>query len=497
MLSPAQRHQIRLKREARAALRKKRSDARAQARAERQSDLFNKRIARAIARIKKREDKRRSRRDRKHRNPNYITDVPIQGTIWPVAPTANGTGTWKVYTFPVWKRDRFYRTGGANTPKPHAQWTDYFGYKRSFKSALNRTENLRTWFNTGQQAYVTRSWVVNSVTSEQMVLKDTALLKEHEEKAFAKLYHKFQQQRNAEWDAMVSLGEARETVVTLLRTARRLTTAYSQLKKGDVTGFRDLVTATNATWFRLKSRTRKSGTQYWSTRQHSWVTPAEIWLENYYSWVPLLQDLDDAAQYYARKCIEQRLGYRKVSGWSGGERQSQVESWGIYTASEISSKVLTSVSYRQTVWARPRFYREITSLSQLDYTDIASVAWGLAPLSFVADWVINVGEVLGSLAEFKNWQVEKYQKSYSYTQNETVYASRVTGNGYSNTRVTTTKGYTNAYSEWNRAQHVFPNALPLHSKLTNPWKTPRVLSALSLLAVAFGGRLPPNLKTPV
>jgi hypothetical protein len=55
----------------------------------------------------------------------------------------------------------------------------------------------------------------------------------------------------------------------------------------------------------------------------------------------------------------------------------------------------------------PSWARQPSTLDELGFTDPFTLAWELLPLSFVVDWIVNVGQVLQSLFEFRQWSVIK------------------------------------------------------------------------------------------
>lgn len=119
---------------------------------------------------------------------------------------------------------------------------------------------------------------------------------------------------------------------------------------------------------------------------------ANNFLETHFGWVPLCQDIHDAAQ-----AISQPLKSTKV----------------VKSASERFSNELHSGTppyYRNfgtygTVKVRVSAYVKCTNpalhlASNLGLTNPAALAWELIPFSFVVDWFANVGQFVGQLDEF-------------------------------------------------------------------------------------------------
>lgn len=344
------------------------------------------------------------------------------------------------------------------------------------------------------------------------------LVSECENIALGKL-HRFMREQRSAWDAAVTAGEMRETVSMLVNTAQRVARAGLALKKGrlweageHLLGRYRYSTKTHYEVVRdsmLGAKPRRRLRKAERAELHRWIKEAkrknlswalnasEMWLTYRYGWRPLIYDLHTAARHLAERAVKGELGYQKISAKGSYEKEHAKAS--IYTPLG-HAEWKNEVQVRLTILAKPNFTKVGNSswLSELGFSNPASLAWELLPLSFVVDWFVNVGDVLSSIHEFSQWTVIRGQKSVFLRQ---TWQSRVdegvsvplacspwfkvkyTGN-ISQSRVETRA----VRSAW-----TLPTSLKLQA--SNPLDTTspksRIADALSLLAIAFSGSKPP------
>jgi hypothetical protein len=173
----------------------------------------------------------------------------------------------------------------------------------------------------------------------------------------------------------IFLGEGRESLGTIAEASRRIAKALKELRKGRVAAAAESL---------LSGKTRRKGrgvgrelvTQEWL---------ANNWLQLQYGWRPLLQDIYGAAQHFAAmQNRPQSLTYRASRSKTLPTRSSSP-----------SYPVLEGLSsYGKTIKA---VITRIDETSLLGLKDPASLAWELLPWSFVADWIIPIGNYLQAI----------------------------------------------------------------------------------------------------
>lgn len=135
---------------------------------------------------------------------------------------------------------------------------------------------------------------------------------------------------------------------------------------------------------------------------------ANCWLELRYGMTPLMIDAEKHIDYIRQKLADEqsnsvlrvaRSGSKTIeknSSWSGSpwcgleyvHETHASANWSL--AARASAGVLYSVSPRSNI-------EDLSAHLGLRVSDIPSTAWELIPLSFVADWAINVGDWLRAI----------------------------------------------------------------------------------------------------
>lgn len=167
------------------------------------------------------------------------------------------------------------------------------------------------------------------------------------------------------FNPLVTLGEGKESLSMILDAATRLGSALINVKSGNF-----------AKAFNSLKLGKVKGV---SSRK----TLSSNWLELQYGWVPLLSDIKSGAEAFASIYNEEKSVYT-VSMTKAGR---------IYSA--------PGYTCQGGAWAKKRLKaivrRNETSVFSPSIVDPAIVAWELLPLSFVADWMLPVGNYLEAL----------------------------------------------------------------------------------------------------
>lgn len=154
------------------------------------------------------------------------------------------------------------------------------------------------------------------------------------------------------------------------------------------------------------------------------------WLEYRYGWMPLIFSTYDALDTLGRRI---NSGLFPVTGRSGVKLKDTTTSGLSNDFSNPRTVVTRDFSFRTEITAQFR----LPEGNQLyDWTSLnpIGIAWELMPLSFVADWFVNVSDTL-TLWEnyflFANKFVRGYRtRSYKETVSTTSTASKQTPRGY-------------------------------------------------------------------
>lgn len=121
---------------------------------------------------------------------------------------------------------------------------------------------------------------------------------------------------------------------------------------------------------------------------------ASSWLELQYGWLPLMSDIYGAHQFLTgRRAVKGTLFNvkRTITDNDSQVISDQTQSWSV--TSNIQTKLITKVSLWYSVE-----YEALAEASKLGLLNPLEIAWELTPWSFVVDWILPVGNVLGALS---------------------------------------------------------------------------------------------------
>jgi hypothetical protein len=168
----------------------------------------------------------------------------------------------------------------------------------------------------------------------------------------------------------LALAEASKTSDLILGTARRIDGAIRALRRGN---FREVARQLN-------------------------ISPRAVhktWLEYKYGWMPLLMDVQGAAEFFAQSALPQRQIIRATASISESRKGSDETMAGPYydrywpVLESWEGRVQTKCELRAEL-TDPR----AVELQQLGLTNPALYVWERIPYSFVFDWFCSVGDWL-------------------------------------------------------------------------------------------------------
>jgi len=128
---------------------------------------------------------------------------------------------------------------------------------------------------------------------------------------------------------------------------------------------------------------------------------ASLWLEWTYGWSPLMGDIHTAINDYQKA---KREYYIRARGVAVDRSTQTIQTASSFGGGDFSPRVAYNISIQREALVK---YTSVYSLSTRSSSKLLasglvqnplSVAWELVPFSFVADWFINVGDVLYDLS---------------------------------------------------------------------------------------------------
>lgn len=171
--------------------------------------------------------------------------------------------------------------------------------------------------------------------------------------------------RGHNFNPLVTLGEGKESLNMVLDAASRISSALINVRRGRFSKAFDAL--------------KLAKVRGVSSRK----TLSSNWLELQYGWVPLLSDIKAGAEAFASLYNEERSVYTVNM-----TKQGRIYSDAGYTVNGGA-------------WSKQRLKaivrRNNTSAMTPSIVDPVLVAWELLPLSFVADWILPIGNYLEAL----------------------------------------------------------------------------------------------------
>lgn len=232
--------------------------------------------------------------------------------------------------------------------------------------------------------------------------------------------------RDHQFNAAVFSAESGKTVSMVLGAASKIAVAMLHVKNGRVVSACRVLGAEPPPYGSSRSLAGLL------VRRHRQALPprplnsrdaANVWLELQYGWKPLLSDVKNAAEALAERLIT-RPPVKHVSGeWPftytsyhtrGGYttlysvQQQPGGTWSTFC--NVSLTKAEQCEARRGFVAK-RISSQSVSLNNLGLINPLVVAWELLPLSFVADWFVNVGDCLEALSVTQGWEILDHWES--------------------------------------------------------------------------------------
>lgn len=153
---------------------------------------------------------------------------------------------------------------------------------------------------------------------------------------------------------------------------------------------------------------------------------ADVWLNFRYNIMPTVYLIEDSLAYIAKDLSQ-------FERWRGGKTTEFVHR---YKPSGFDVDEDSRVVHRCFIKRLIDLTNAPSKASQLLLTNVFVTAWELVPLSFVIDWVLNIGNVLTSLSPAGDYKAQvssyshKINHQVTYVHNDTNARVNVVGKSY-------------------------------------------------------------------
>jgi hypothetical protein len=207
----------------------------------------------------------------------------------------------------------------------------------------------------------------------------------YSDKVYAKAYPKFVASvKGVEAEIAVSLAERQEALDMIAKRATQLAKAVREVRS-----FRWTQAART---LGLKSSPRSPRSPRATAKNFG-----SAWLEYWLGWAPFIGDIGNAVDVLQGPVPPLLV------------RESSRHTWSWRETSYPSQGVTDLIDHELTVrWALAAMVKiknpNLYLANQLGFVNPASVLWAVTPFSFMFDWIVNVGDFLGSFTDF--WGVD-------------------------------------------------------------------------------------------
>lgn len=396
-----------------------------------------------------------------------INDRP---RVYPLTSTwthADGTkritpnGSWTESDYQVWVR---------NDPTRKLYASSYYR-AGSYLSSLPHVNGRLSW--TGRVDGIPGNNIVVS-TGFGWVLPTVSWLKASESNRATLLNNAIKGAKEEQVNVALFIGELNKTSELLSSTAEKIGKAATEVRKGK---------------FHQAARTLGIDKPKKARRSKKY---ADNWLEYSYGWTPLVLDMVGAMQHLHRGArglyinARSRTSQQKpVQAWNG---QVEIDKW---TSSlhrllcqwQVTGEWHVHEQVRLVYRLNEQFWDQV---SRLGFMDPGTLVLESIPLSFVAEWFVNIGDVLrdlntGLTLEYVTCCYTEYHRATGNVKSSPVW----TGLNYSTYKYTTIDAHSISPS-WERYQvrrTVVPwNEVLVTWALSAPLSVNKAITSVSLVA---------------
>lgn len=264
---------------------------------------------------------------------------------------------------------------GGDSPRTHIGWNSYFlstyWYERSKYGWHYYVPGVVDVWKWGPFASTYRAKTIVSapeIPDSDLVSKVGSVLRGHD------------------FNALVAMGEGKETVALITTSIVRIAKALRAVKGGNIPLAAAILApmTPTASTYRLvpKTKGRTTVRKNRSLLGHKRPSLHKSWLELQYGWKPLLSDIYEAHKAFFDRTNVPRVQYARSSITTRGSKLNDAPL--DYSAWSDTRKrsVIVKLTEKHSAW------------QDMGLTDPASLAWEMLPFSFVADWFIPIGTYL-------------------------------------------------------------------------------------------------------
>lgn len=212
------------------------------------------------------------------------------------------------------------------------------------------------------------------------VSQDAPNIASYARPVYQRSYNKFKDAVYKQSELLASVAERRKSFDMIARRASQLVKAASALRKGRFSKFLQAL--------EILPSPKDRGRKYTRPKQF-----ASYWLEYWMGWAPLAGDIYSSAGILGSEPPSSVVVRVRARDPYEGSR-TQTDS-GSKAFSEFKGTVSCALQGEVEV-TNPTLFK----LNQLGLANPVATAWQLVPFSFIADWFLNLGDVLAQVTDW-------------------------------------------------------------------------------------------------
>lgn len=250
----------------------------------------------------------------------------------------------------------------------------------------NRVYNTQCYYNSTHQTATGRRSPSGTGRTEMQVGEPLMTAATYSTSDVNRLYAKLVDKINGgeQGDLLTSAVEWRSSLDMITSRAKQILETYNAVKRGQF--------GRAASMLGLSKHRRKSIERRLKKKRR--LSPSEIWLEYWMGWAPMFGDIHNALDIIGR---DRSRNHFTVGVTVRSVFMNHVGS----KSSDLYRMEQCTLNGRISAYGDAQVINHNLHIAdQLGLINPARVAWNIVPFSFAIDWLLNVGQVLGSLTDF-------------------------------------------------------------------------------------------------